>query len=163
MAISVAVMLTVAPLVATTTLVCWNPSRWGGSFNPVVILGMSIFGIFTFPLWPTYIPAIVLTPFAMQWLSRCRVFARTPMPLMFAVALPLGAAAGFGIMAPLLARIDAGDPDLWMNWAAAGCMAGAVTFPGLVAVHKYILKYSRAKAEQSPPPYRRPAVRFTVR
>lgn len=113
---------------------------------------MSIFGIFTVPLWPTYIPTIILTPFAMQWLSRRRVFPRIPMPLLLVMALPLGATAGFGIIAPLLARIDAGDTDLWMNWAAAGSVAGAVTFPALLAAHRHLLKFSIERVEQRPPP-----------
>ncbi len=151
MAVSVSAMLIVSPLIATTTLVCWNPARWGGSVNPLTILLMSVFGLFTVPLWPTYIPAIIVTPFAMQWLAKRRLFARMPMPLLLLLALPLGAAAGFVIIMPLLSIIDAADTDVWANWAAAGLVSGAVTFPLIVIAHKAIHDFTNW-AHQGPPP-----------
>lgn len=152
MAVSVAAMLVLAPLVATTTLVCWNPGRWGGSVNPFAVLVMSVFGVFTVPLWPTYIPAIVATPLAMQWLSKSRAFARAPMPLLLLLAVPLGAAAGFGIMTPLLSSIETDDTDVWANWAAAGLVSGAVTFSLIVIAHKVIRAFANDRPERSPPP-----------
>ena len=57
--LSIAAMLTVGPLVAVTTLVCWQSERWAGSLNPMAIVVMALFGLLTVPLWPTYIPALV--------------------------------------------------------------------------------------------------------
>ena len=91
-------MTTVAPVVAVTTLVCWNPGRWGGSINPLAILCMSFFGIFTTPLWPTYIPAIALTPFIMRRVAAKKAFRGLPLWALMGISFVIGAFAGTGVI-----------------------------------------------------------------
>lgn len=92
--LSVAAMLTIAPIVAAATLVCWHPDRWGGSVSPLNIIVMAFFGLFTVALWPTYIPAIIFAPLLMRWVAAHRAFRTCPLPLLFGLSLSIGAVAG---------------------------------------------------------------------
>ena len=134
--LAVLVMMTVAPVVAVTTLVCWNPSRWGGSINPLAILGMSIFGIFTTPLWPTYLPAMALTPFVMSRVTAQEVFRRLPLSVVMGISFVIGVIAGAGVISiivPWRASLD-----LVLNWVSAGAVSGAGTFPLISLIYRKI-------------------------
>src|SRR5438477_10886875 len=96
--LSVLAMIIVAPVVAATTLVAWNPSRLGESVTPEDILVMSVFGVFTTPLWPTYIPAIILTPIMMGRIAASEAFMRFSMPTILGVSFVVGAIAGVGVI-----------------------------------------------------------------
>jgi hypothetical protein len=134
--LTVLIMMTLAPVAAVTTLVCWNPGRWGGSINPLAILGMSFFGIFTIPLWPTYLPAIVLTPFIMRRLAAQEAFRRLPLLAVMGISLVIGALAGAGIISIIVPWRD--TLDLILNWVSAGAVSGAVTLPLISLIYRKI-------------------------
>jgi hypothetical protein len=137
--LSVAVMLTVAPLVAVTTLVCWEPERWGGSLNPLAIAVMALFGLLSVPLWPTYIPAIIITPLLMSWISTHRAFGRLSLPIFLGFSLLVGAVAGVCVMIPLIlmALNDSSDSHQALAWMGAGAVSGAVTLTLICLLYRY--------------------------
>jgi hypothetical protein len=125
--LSVAAMLTLAPISAVTTLVAWQPDRWGGSLNPLNIVAMSIFGLLTVPLWPTYIPAVVLTPVLMKRVAAHQLFTKLPLPALIGLSLLAGATGGACVLGlfVLLSLEHSGSPA--MNWTVAGAVSGALT------------------------------------
>ena len=133
-ALSIFVMLTVAPLVAVTTLVCWNPSRWGGPLSPLAIPAMAVFGLFTTPLWPTYIPALVLTPLAMRRIAALSAFRNLPLALVVGMSLVIGAVAGFAVISIIVPWGD--SPDLIGNWVSAGAASGAITLAIISLIYR---------------------------
>jgi hypothetical protein len=137
--LSVLAMLIVAPLVAVTTLVCWQPERWGGSLNPLAIAVMALFGLLTVPLWPTYIPALIITPLLMNWISAQRAFARLSLPVLLGLSLSVGAVAGLCVMIRLflMALNDAPDYHQALPLAGAGAVSGAITLTLICLVYRY--------------------------
>jgi hypothetical protein len=151
-AISIFIMLTVAPLVAVTTLVCWNPSRWGGPLSPLAIPVMALFGLFTTPLWPTYIPALALTPLIMRRIAAWRAFRTVPLSLIIGMSLVIGAVAGFGVISIIVPWGD--SPDLVKNWLSAGVVSGAIT----LAIISLVYRWTPDSAEPGAAPNGGPAV-----
>ena len=145
--VCVSALLGLAPIAATTTLVLSDPSRWGESLNPVAILGMAVFGVLTVPLWPTYIPAIIITPFVMRWLSRQTVFRQMSLLGVVVASVPIGALVGFVVFWPILG-LDLGG--LWWQWATAGIMSGAITSSVITVVHKKWFSGRQGGARASP-------------
>lgn len=128
-------MVTVAPVVAVATLVLWNPERWGGSVNPLAILVMSAFGLFTVPLWPTYIPAVAATPFLMRRVAHLPAFRNWPLPIVLVLSFALGVLAGVGVISII---VPWGEPaDLVLNWIAAGGVSGGFTLTIISCIFRY--------------------------
>jgi hypothetical protein len=150
--LTIVAMLTVAPITAVTALVCYAPDRWGGSFNPLNILVMSVFGLFTVPLWPTYIPAVVLTPWLMSGVSSHRWFVEYPLWLVLLFSCLAGTALGLCVFSPLL-LMSSHDKTTFVNWALAGAVSGAVT----LAVISCIYRFVRPESEPSASPNGGPA------
>ena len=146
--LSVIVMVTVAPLVAATTLVCGWPGHWGGSVNPLTIIAMAFFGLITVPLWPTYIPAIILTPWVMGRLAPRQTFRVLPMPILILASLVIGAIGGVCVMFPviLMSLHEAANPAL--QWQTAGAVSGAVTLTVISLVYRHLTK----AVDHTPPP-----------
>jgi len=135
--ITVALMLTVSPFVATFTLVCWKPDRWGDTLNPFAILLMGYFGLLTFPGLFGYVLAIVTTPLLMSAVSKQKAFVSLPLPLLLSLAFLIGAVAGLCVMAPAIVRASRhGSLDLTLNWAAAGAVSGGVTLVLIAVVYR---------------------------
>ena len=134
--ISVIVMLTVAPLVTCSTLVCLEPSRWGGSFNPFTIVGMAMFGIITTPLWPTYIPAMVITPLLMKVVARTRFFRKAPLPILTGIAVPIGGLLGSLVQVRVI-LLNLKEPKHAIIWAVSGAVAGSITLCFIVLIYRY--------------------------
>jgi len=130
-------MVTISPVVAVTTLVCWNPERWGGllSLNPLAILAMSFFGLITAPLWPTYIPALALTPIVMHGVSRTRLFKSLPLVIVLGISFVLGVIAGVGVISIIVPWQE--SKDLVLNWVAAGGVSGGVTLATVSFIFRY--------------------------
>jgi len=128
-------MLTVSPFVAVTVLVCWNPERWGGSINPLAILAMSVFGIITVPLWPTYIPAVVATPFIMRRVACLHFFKCWPLWSILGIAFILGTIAGVGVVSIVVPWRE--PLDLILNWVAAGAVSGGATLALISFIYRY--------------------------
>lgn len=133
-------MVTISPVVAVTTLVCWNPDRWGGSVNPLAILAMSFFGLITVPLWPTYIPAVTATPFIMRRVARLPAFGSWPLSVVLATSFVLGVIAGVGVISIIVPWH--GSADLVLNWVAAGGVSGGVT----LAIISFIFRHEPRSA-----------------
>ena len=133
-------MLVVAPLVAATTLVCWQPDRWGGSVNPLAIAMIAFFGVISVPLWPTYIPAVIITPLIMKRVSAHRAFLRLPLPVLVGLSLLVGALAGSCVImrAVLMASMDSTGSDLVLNWLTTGAVSGAVTLALISLIHRLV-------------------------
>ena len=134
-------MVTISPVLAVTTLVCWNPARWGGSINPLAILIMSFFGLITTPLWPTYIPALAITPIIMRRIASLGFFKSLPLPLILGISLVLGVFAGIGVISIIVPWDD--SLDLVLNWVSAGAVSGGIT----LALISFIYRYEPRTAE----------------
>ena len=130
-------MLTIAPVVAATTLVCGHPDRWGGSMSPLNIVVIAFFGLFTVPLWPTYIPAIMVTPLLMKWVAAHPAFRTFPLPLLFALSLLIGAMAGVCVLAFVIVLSASDSTELALDWAAAGAVSGALTLSVICLIYRY--------------------------
>jgi hypothetical protein len=148
-------MLVVAPLVAATTLVCWQPDRWGGSVNPLAIAAIAFFGVLSVPLWPTYIPALIITPLLMKRVSAHRSFVHLPLAVLVVLSILVGALAGSCVIMPvvLMASMDSTGSDLVLNWLATGAVSGAVTLTLISLIHRLV----DARAEPSAAPNGGPA------
>ena len=148
--LSVLAMLTVAPLVAATTLVCWDPERWAGSLNPLAIVVMALFGVLSTPLWPTYIPALIVTPLLMKWISTYPAFRRLPLPVVLGLSVVVGAAAGVCVMVRLILMVlrDSSGYGEGLACASAGAISGAVT----LALICLLYRYEERRAEPIAPP-----------
>jgi hypothetical protein len=136
---SMIMMLTVAPLCAATTLVCWHPDRWGGGGTEafLAIPVIAAYGLITVPLWPTYIPALILKPLVMRRAARWPGFGSMPLPLLVVFSTLIGGAAGIGVFARviLMAMNDAGS--LSVDWIAAGAVSGAITLTCICLVQRH--------------------------
>ena len=132
-------MLTVAPLVAVATLVCCDPQRWGGSLNPLAIVVMALFGIFTAPLWLTYIPALIITPLLMKRVSTSLAFHRAPLPVVLGLSAVVGALAGVCVMLRLVLMVlrDSSGYGEAFTFASAGAVAGAVSLSLICLLYRY--------------------------
>jgi len=135
--IAIALMLTVSPFVATFTLVCWKPDRWGDTLNPVAILVMGYFGLLTFPGLIGYLLAVVIAPVLMSAASKQKAFTSLPLPVLLPLAFLIGAIAGLCVMAPSIVQTSShGSLDLTLNWAAAGVVSGGVTLVLIAIVYR---------------------------
>ena len=130
-------MLTVAPITTAATLVCYAPQQWGGSFNPLNIIVMAVFGLFTVPLWVTYIPAVAVTPLLMSRVSSRESFLRAPLWLVLLISLLLGAPLGLCVISPVI-LLSIQDPAAVIGWALAGVVSGAATLAVVSCIHRCV-------------------------
>ncbi|MCC6680025.1 MAG: hypothetical protein IT445_03890 [Phycisphaeraceae bacterium] len=142
--LTVGAMLTIAPLTAVTTLVCCDPERWGGSIDPLSIVVMSIFGLITVPLWPTYIPAIVIIPVAMHSIVALPLFKKLFLPYLVCIFFAVGAIVGIAFISTIVPWHD--SLDLIFNWLSAGAMSGGITLSLIVLVYRHEPKTARPVA-----------------
>jgi hypothetical protein len=151
--LSILAMLTIAPLVATTTSVCLQPEP--GSLDPLAIVMMALVGVLIGPLWPTYIPALIATPLLMRWMSARPAFRRSPLPLVLGLSIIAGVVAGICVMVPLILlelRDSSGDAAA-VAAASAGATSGGVT----LALICLLYRYEKPRPEHSTPPNGGPA------
>ena len=126
--ICVWITLTVAPLITSIALVCLAPSRWGGHPNVFTVLTMAVFGVISAPIWPTYIPTIVLVPMVMIIIAKTRFFIAAPLPLLVAIFAVLGSIVGLlviGRIALMLFREN--ELGLAVDWIVSGALAGTIS------------------------------------
>ena len=135
--LSIASMVYLAPLVVSTVLVCGWPEHWGGSINPLLIIAMSFFALFTVPIWLTYIPSIIIVPLVMRKISRQDWFRNMPIALLLLSAPALGALGGLLVMSPLILIALKNGADTVLQWTAAGSCSGAVTFTSICCIHRF--------------------------
>ena len=138
--LSIILMLTVAPVVAIVTLTCLHPSQWTGDSNPIAMLGFVVFALpfafLTTPLWPTYFPAIILTPIVMKWISRRPSFSAAPLLPFLLCAFLAGAVAGVGVMAGLIFMALRETPGEAMPWVWMGIVSGGITFTLIALIYR---------------------------
>lgn len=131
-------MLTVAPIAAATTLCSLDPDNFGSSLNPLNIISIAVFGVFTIPLWPTYIPAIILTPLLMKRVASKSAFVTMPVFLLIAVAVPMGALAGVCVLGPVIALSLSDSSATALNWTITGGVSGGLTLTLICLVFRCI-------------------------
>ena len=134
--LSVMAMLTVSPVLAVTALVYSHPDRWRESGNLVSILAMSVFGVLTTPLWPTYIPAIVSCPFIMRRIATYRTFKSLPLPAILGISLLVGASAGICVMGPAIVLSLQDSGGLPLDWVWAGALSGGLTLTVISLIYR---------------------------
>jgi hypothetical protein len=130
-------MLTVSPVLAVTTLVYSHSDRWSKSGDLLSILAMSVFGVLTTPLWPTYIPTIVFGPSIMRQIATHRAFKTLPLPAILGISLLVGALAGVCVMGPIIfaSLQDSGGSPL--DWVCAGAVSGGLTLALVSLIYRY--------------------------
>ena len=128
-------MVTIAPIILFTALVCWNPEGVGGSINPLLMLAGSVFVLFTTELWPTYIPAVVLTPLIVRQVARMQSFQNLPMLFLLSIAFVLGFIAGVGVVSIIVPWHE--SAKVISALCAAGGVSGGVT----LAIISFIFRY----------------------
>jgi hypothetical protein len=136
--ISMILMLTVAPIIACITLVALDSSRWGDpnllSVVPTILV-MAAFGLITVSLWPTFIPALLITPLAMNRFARTHIFQNLPVSVLLGIAFFVGAVGGILIFTGVI-YMSRDDSQLAMSWAASGAVSGAVTLCAIFMVYR---------------------------
>ena len=131
----VMLMLTVAPIVACSTVVCLDPLRWGGSINPLAIVFMALFGLVSTPLWPTYIPALIIVPLLMRIVASRQFFMSIQLSVLILVSMVIGGIAGIVVLIhPILMSLN--ESKMATSWAVAGFLAGSITFSLIVAMYR---------------------------
>jgi hypothetical protein len=128
-------LLTIAPVIVSFTLVCLDPARWGGDFNPITIINMGLFGLFTIPLWPTYIPALIFTPIVMNQIVKSKYFRTARLTILLGVTFFIGALAGAFVMLPLII-LSHNIVQVAVNWAIAGAVSGSITLCAIILVYR---------------------------
>lgn len=126
--LSVIIMLTISPVLAVATLVNWAPERWGGETDLLSIIGMSIFGILTVPLWFTYIPTLIAVPLVMNKLANKDKFKNLPLYSAIPKSLLVGACLGvliFGLI--ILMALLKESYEIAINWTVAGGVSGGTS------------------------------------
>jgi hypothetical protein len=139
---SIVAMLTIAPVVAATTLNCFYPESFGGLLNPLSIAGMAIFGLVTVPLWPTYIPSIILVSWLMNRISVVQALMRIPLPVLIGLSVLIGSLGGMLVMMPVVVQSQCNA----LGWIMAGTVSGAITLPAICIVHRYVPQSSNSDA-----------------
>jgi len=132
--ICVIMILTVAPILVSTTLVCLEPSRWGGSIDPITIVSMAILGLLSTPLWPTYIPALIIAPLLMRKVAHNHSFRTIRLSILIGISLIVGGIAGGLVLVPVII-MSLNELRLAVSWAIAGVVSGAVTFCLIVIMY----------------------------
>ena len=128
--ICIILMLTVSPIVTVIGLISFEPNNFGDRLTIQNILVMAGFGLITVPLWITYIPALVLAPFAMKKLARKQYFHDLPIWKFISISFIVGAVVGIIILLPLMASKN------FLTWARAGAISGAITFTLIAVVYR---------------------------
>jgi hypothetical protein len=152
--ICISLILTLAPVVACSTVVLLDASYWGGSFNPLIVITMAVFGLFTAPIWPTYIPALIITPILMTAVTRCTGFFKIHLCYVIIISLLIGSLAGVAILWPIVLRVLSDhEPTLATNWAIAGAVAGGITLTSIVMVYRKAVVYNKDRTLHNRTPH----------
>jgi len=124
--ICVVLMLTVSPITTVISL----DLILGNTPTIQTVLIMAGFGLITFPLWITYIPALVLTPFAMKKLAGRNYFYNAPAWIFVSLSFVAGALLGAIVLSPMM------DGTNFLSWTIAGAISGSITFTLIAAVYR---------------------------
>jgi len=124
--VCVVLMLTVSPV---TTVISLDLIL---GITPTIegVLWMAVFGLFTIPLWITYIPALVITPFAMKKLAGRNYFYDAPMWKFISISVVVGSLLGAIVLSPMM------DSTNFLNWSLSGCISGSITLTLIAIVYR---------------------------
>ena len=130
-------MLTIAPILAATGLLSYDPSRWGGELNLMNIIGLAIFGSISVPLWFTYIPSLIFTPIILKRLSEKDKFYTIPLWRFYIFSIFCGCVGGIFVLLPAILLSGPKSIDMALNWIWSGFIAGGITFPILSSLYRF--------------------------
>ncbi len=134
--ICIILMLTVAPIVVATGLVCLDPKNWGGSPNLQNILAVTFFGLITIPLWITYLPSLILTPMIMEKISSHQLFYSMSLWKFIFISLMCGTICGVLILSPIIIAALSDPINIILNWIWVGAISGALTLTIISIVYR---------------------------
>jgi hypothetical protein len=139
-------MLTIAPVVAVATLLCCTPTGRSDLLYPIAVASYVFRGIAI--NWATYIPALIIVPVLMTWISARRSFRRFSLQLLLTLSVSAGAAGGMCVALPMvLEALDQGG-----GWVLpvlfAGAASGAITLTLICLIYRRL--DSRAELGASP-------------
>lgn len=129
-------LFTVLPILAAAGLISFDPNIWGGSFTLRNILGLAFFGIATVPLWLTYIPTLIVTPWVMGKLSNYHLFYSIPLWKFILISFFSGMVCGIFILSPCIFMASSSSIKLVLNWAFAGAVSGSMTFTIIAFIYR---------------------------
>ncbi len=136
--ISIIVMLTIAPIIAASGLLLYDPSRWGGEINLINIVGLALFGLISPPLWFSFIPVLVFTPIIFRRLSEKETFYTITIKKFYAISVFYGCIVGVFVMLPLIVIAAPKSIDVSLNWLWSGVVAGGITLSIISSLYRFI-------------------------
>jgi hypothetical protein len=142
-------MLTIAPLIAVTLLLCCMPTERSKLLYPIAVATYVFEGIRG--LWATYIPALIIVPLLMRRASTRRAFHQLSLVRLLRLAVLVGAIGGACVAIPhsvWLLIDEPGNYDLVLLGLSACAVSGAVTLTLICLLYKY----GESRAEPNAPP-----------
>lgn len=141
--LTIIVMITITPIMATIGLISFDPSNWGGGLSVGNVLTSAFFGVITLPLWITYIPSLVIAPIVMSQISKSNRYQELSFNKLICLSIPSGAIIGIIILSPLIIMAFENNTSsnsetikLVSNWVFAGALSGAVSLPIITLIYR---------------------------
>lgn len=126
--ICILLLLTVAPVCTVTLLALIAPEYFDGLPTGVNILLTGSFGFSIIPVWPIYIPPVVVAPIVMHIISKRKEFYEIQPRDLIIMAFLIGGIAGFFIFLPawIFSGLLVGFPHA-IPWFVASFVSGGIT------------------------------------
>jgi len=139
--LSIIAMLTIAPLLAIAILLCCAKDRsallYPSAVAAYVLRGMAL-------NWLTYIPALIVAPVLMRWISARRSFRQFSLQRLLTLSVSAGAAGGMCVvLSTVLEALDQGG-----GWVFPVLFAGAAS--GAITLTLICLLYRRLDSRAEP-------------
>jgi hypothetical protein len=150
---SIIAMLTLAPILAVAILLCWGKDR-SDLLYPIAVASYVLRGMAL--NWLTYIPALIVAPLLMRWISARRSFRQFSLQRLFTLSVSAGGAGGMCVVLPMvLEALDQGG--YWVfPLLFAGAASGAITLTMLCLLYRRL----DSRAEHGASPNSRPPSQF---
>ncbi len=127
--ICIIVLLISMPITSAVGLLIFGPENWGGKLTVINVVGLSLFGLLSVPLWLTFIPTLIATPVIMSRLVVNDIFHTLPVWKFILFFIGFGALAGTIILFPsIYLCFSKGSYAILFNWLGAGVFSGSITF-----------------------------------
>ncbi len=144
--LSIIAILTIAPLLAVAILLCCTKDR-SDLLYPVAV-ATYVFRGMAFN-WMTYLPALIIVPLLMRWISALRSFRQLSLQCLLRLSALAGAACGVCVVIrSVLAALDGGGAGLVFAVVFAGAASGAITLTLICLLYRGV--DSRTKPCASP-------------
>lgn len=140
--LTILIMLFVSPFLAEVGLLCLEPGDGGGGgFSLAALPGFFLFSLpfifLTVPLWPTYFPALILTPFILGRIARQPGFRTMKLRALLGLSLAVGAVLGTVVMSWLIVIAARESAAAAWGWAGAGAFSGSLTLALVTLVYRH--------------------------